>query len=93
MHQTDPGIQTGTTIPGFEAGADRLQRGRIAAQIGAAEFQQIGHDLRGQIDLIVHDHVLQILDRQRAFFAQLSQTIKRKSRAQAQRLSVLTDQR
>ncbi|MNU91842.1 hypothetical protein D3C71_817450 [compost metagenome] len=66
MHEAQPTVDIRLAIPSLETGAQRCQRFRIGTQTVRAELQQIRHDLRSLIHLIVHHHVLQIRRCQRA---------------------------
>ncbi|MNC48208.1 hypothetical protein D3C75_973100 [compost metagenome] len=93
VDQTRAAAQVGSPIPGLETGAQRGQGRTVSPQASNAHLQQVRHDLAGQVNLVVHDHVLQVLDLHRAGLGQLPQILQGKAGARPQGLSGLTDQR
>ena len=65
VHQANAAVEAGALVPVFQAGAQRLQRGGVGAEVFGAEREQVGHDLARQVHLVVHHHVLQVGDSDR----------------------------
>lgn len=90
VHQAQAAVEVGVPVPVFEAGTQRLQRGSIAAQLRGAVFQQVGHDLARHIHFVVHDHVVQVRNRDRPLLQGL-QALHGEARARAKADVVLAD--
>ncbi|MCY1314287.1 hypothetical protein D9M70_649110 [compost metagenome] len=79
MDKTKTAVQIRTAIPGLQARTQRSQQRRIGAKVLRAELQQVRHDLRRLIHLIVHHHPLQIRCRNRAGLVQRAEAIQGKA--------------
>ncbi len=93
MHEPQAAIQAGLAIPGLEAGTSLDQCRSIGPQVTGAHAEQVRHHLVSQINLVVHDHALQILHLHRPVLGQLAHPVQCKTRPQSQRLTLLADQR
>ncbi|MNO48648.1 hypothetical protein D3C76_389870 [compost metagenome] len=86
MHQPNAAVQVSLAIPGGQTGTHWLQI-RFGAR---APFQQVRQHQRGQIDLVVRDHPLQLGHPQ---LASALQALQREAAAHAQGLFGAADQR
>ncbi|KWV69906.1 hypothetical protein PFL603g_06353 [Pseudomonas fluorescens] len=82
VHQAHAAVEVGALVPVFQAGAQRLQRIGVGAELVGAEREQVGHDLACQVHFVVHDHILQVGDADRLFLKGL-QALKREARTRA----------
>ncbi|MCY1310383.1 hypothetical protein D9M70_605650 [compost metagenome] len=79
MHKTQTTGQVGLAVPSLEAGAQWREGFGIGTETRGAELQQVRHHLSRLIDLIIHDHVLQVRHRDLAAPGQRTQTVQGKA--------------
>ena len=88
MHQAQAAVQIGPSVPGGEAVAHAVDCG--IARFCSAPLEQVRQQHIRQIDLIVHDHLLQVGSVELAGLFQAGQG---KPRTRAERQAIATDQR
>ncbi|MNR25672.1 hypothetical protein D3C85_1428360 [compost metagenome] len=79
MHKAQTAAQVCIAVPGLEAGAQWRERFGIGTEIRRAELQQIRHHKIRLINLIVHDHALQVRCPDLAGLGQRVQTVQGKA--------------